>query len=255
MHLLRTQPQPPPTRKVYHEDAYLTESEATVLYVQDDIVVLDETIFYAESGGQVADRGFIDNVPVIDVQKNPGMPTFIRADENPYGIKVPMVQIDAVVVHRCAQPVPFKPGQRVRLKLDWDYRYQNMRNHSASHFLFLAICEVYGRLGSVPMTKGCYIYNMSSRFDFHGKLDPSLLPEVSELANEWIARGLPIIMEPDRRTNEISYWLCGNLIVPCGGTYVRSATELAPIRVKRQTQGKSVDRVYAILADREQKPQ
>jgi hypothetical protein len=36
---------------------------------------------------------------------------------------------------------------------------------------------------------------------------------------------------------------------------VRSATELAPIRVKRQTQGKSVDRVYAILADREQKPQ
>jgi alanyl-tRNA synthetase len=239
----------PPTRKLYHEDAYLRECEAEVLYAQDDLLVLDQTVAYAESGGQVADRCYVNDVAVVDVQKNPGMPIWIRPEENPFGVDVPMVQIDTVVVHRCERPVPFRVGQRVHLTLDWDYRYQNMRNHSASHFLYLAVREVYGRRGQPPATKGCYIHNKSSRFDYYGKIDPGPLSEVAALANEWIARGEPIQMVPDRRTNEVSYWRCGSLVVPCGGTHVRAATELSPIRVKRQSQGQRVDRLYAILED------
>ena len=104
------------------------------------------------------------------------------------------------------------------------------------------------------MTKGCYICDKSSRFDF-GKLDPAALPEVAGLANEWISRGLDIDMKPDPRTNEVFYWVCGDLVVPCGGTHVRSAMELAPIRLKRQSQGKSVDRLYAFLTDLDERGQ
>lgn len=249
MYFLKSPRKLSPTEKLFHDDAYATETDAEVLYVQDDLVVLDRTLFYAESGGQIPDRGFIDDVEVIDVQKNPGRPIYIRPDENPYGIEVPQVQIDTVIVHRCATAPPFVSGQRVHLKLDWASRYQAMRQHSASHFVYLAVREIYGRTGPAPETKGCHISATRSRFDFHGKLDPAGVSEVAALANEWIGRGDAIVMEPDRRTREVSYWLSGNLIVPCGGTHVRHASELGPLRVKRESQGRSLDRIYANFAE------
>ncbi len=238
----------PGTEKLYLLDPYLTECEATVLHVEGNLIVTDRTPFYAESGGQVADIGTICGVRVEDVQKRPGKPVFIKPQENRFGVPVPMVQIGSVIVHHCATEPDFGVGDKVNMKIDWDYRYANMRNHSASHFLFEAVRRVYLE---VPPVKGCYIYNKSSRFDYAGKLEPARIPEVEAMANSWIARGEPIVMEPDKRTNEVSYWLYGDIVIPCGGTHVKSASELAPIRVRRKSQGKRVDRVYAMLQDGE----
>lgn len=238
----------PGTEKLFHLDPYLTECEATVLHVEGNLVVTDRTPFYAESGGQVADIGTIGKVRVEDVQKLPGTPVFIQPQDNRFGVSVPMVQIGSVFVHRCATEPDFGAGDKVNMKIDWDYRYANMRNHSASHFLFEAVRRVYPQ---VPPVKGCYIYNKSSRFDYAGRLNPARIPEVEAMANAWIARGEPIAMEPDKRTKEVSYWLYDDIVIPCGGTHVKSATELAPIRVKRKSQGKRIDRVYATLQDPE----
>ncbi len=231
-----------PTEKVWIGNSYLTKCEATVLHTQDDLVVTDQTVFYAESGGQVPDKGFIDDVSVVDVQKQPGKSIYIKRPD----LEVPTVQIDTVVVHKLDRPSPFKVGQKVQMTIDWDYRHLLMRYHSAAHFVFHAINKIYGSQEKLYL-KGCYIYHKSARFDYANKLNPKLIPEVSALANNLIAQGDEIIMEPDSSTKEISYWRYGDIIIPCGGTHVRSAKEVGTVSIKRKSHGKKLDRVYLFL--------
>ena len=57
-------------------------------------------------------------------------------------------------------------------------------------------------------------------------------------------------MESDPLTKEISYWLYGDeIIIPCGGTHVRSAKEVGAVSIKRKSQGKKLDRVYVFLEE------
>lgn len=233
----------PPTQKLWIGDPYRTECDATILYIQDNLLITDQTIFYAEAGGQVADQGWINDVRVEDVQKQPG--TVIRP-KHPR-VRVPAVHIDTVVVHVVEDASTLQVGQTVHMKLDWPLRYIHMRYHSASHFLYHAVAEVYGEGGKSPYTKGCYIYSKSARFDYGAVLDSALIPEVSRIANELIDRGGDIIMEPDEITNDVSYWQYEDIIIPCGGTHVQKASEIGSIRVKRKKTGKTTTRVYAFL--------
>jgi alanyl-tRNA synthetase len=236
------------THKLVHEDPSLTECEATVLFVQDNLVVTDRTCFYAESGGQVADQGWMDDARVVDVQKHGGRRINIERG-NPYGVLVPAVDVETVVVHTLDRPAPFPVGKRVHLRIDWTLRYRHMRYHSAAHFLYQAVRTVYGRRGPEPPTIGCHIHAKRARFDYGAKLEAGLVPEVAALANDLIRRGHPIVMEADARTNEISYWRYDEVVIPCGGTHVRNAAEVGPVGVKRASQGKAVDRMYVLLDD------
>lgn len=232
----------PPTEKLWIEEPYRTQGEATVVHTEDDLLVLDQTLFYAESGGQVPDKGFINEVGVIDVQKQPGTPIYITRPD----VEVPVVQIDTVVVHRLDRPSPFQVGQKVEMNIDWNYRYQLMRYHSASHFVFHAIEKIYGGQEKLYV-KGCHISDKSARFDYWNKLDAELIPEVSALANDLIAQGDDIVMEPDPNTKEISYWRYGDIIIPCGGTHVHNAKEIGSLSIKRKSKGKNLTRIYLYL--------
>ena len=60
------------TRRLFYEDVYIKEFEAIVLSCEEKdgkyYVILNETAFYPEGGGQPADKGTIENIPVVDVQ-------------------------------------------------------------------------------------------------------------------------------------------------------------------------------------------
>ena len=60
------------TRRLFYEDVYIQEFEAIVLSCEEKDgkyhVILNATAFYPEGGGQPADKGMIDNIPVVDVQ-------------------------------------------------------------------------------------------------------------------------------------------------------------------------------------------
>jgi len=101
------------TGKAFHRDCYLRELETEVVEVGEDrglpFAVLADTIFYPEGGGQPADRGTIDNIEVLDVQK-----------------------ADGAIRHYLKRPIP--PGP-VFLELDWRRRWDHMQQHSAQHLL------------------------------------------------------------------------------------------------------------------------
>ncbi len=230
----------PSTEKLFHRDAYLRECDATVIHVEGEFVVLDRTIFYAESGGQEWDEGTIEGIRVIDVQDQNGRLIYAN---HPL-VTVPSVKVDTVIVHRLEKPALFRPGEKVHLSLDWSRRYANMRQHSASHFLYAAARELFASQNIDAITKGCHIRPDGHRFDFSDDPGPAASAVIEARANELIGTGLPIVLSPEPMSEEIKYWRYGDtIIIPCGGTHVRSAGELGPIRVRRAKKGKNVTRL------------
>ncbi|MEM1931259.1 MAG: alanine--tRNA ligase [Sulfolobales archaeon] len=116
----------PATRKLFHEDPYLREFSAKVVDVIGDYVVLDQTAFYPEGGGQKPDRGVIriggEVYEVVDVQK-----------------------IGDVIFHK-VRPTPrsLSRGQEAYGRIDWDRRYSHMRHHTATHILLGVLRRIYG---------------------------------------------------------------------------------------------------------------
>jgi alanyl-tRNA synthetase len=234
----------PKTVKLFHADPYLREAEAEVLHVDREFVVLDRSVFYAESGGQEWDEGEIDGIRVVDVQDQSGRALSAKNPRMP----LPSIRVDTVIVHRLAQPCPFKPGQRVHLTLDWARRYANMRNHSASHLVLHGVQEALREdVSEELMIKGCHIHPQGSRFDFAADVPGAKLPDAEAIANELIAKGMPIAMETEPASDEVYYWTYdeGRVVIPCGGTHVRSAAELGPVKLRRSKKGANLTRVSA----------
>lgn len=103
------------TERIYDSDAYCKEFTATVLSCvpgrkKGYEVVLDRTAFFPEGGGQPGDRGTLGGVPVTDTRE--------RGDE---------------VVH--FTDAPLEAGATVQGALDWEFRFDNMQNHSGEHIL------------------------------------------------------------------------------------------------------------------------
>jgi len=108
------------TRRLYFDDAYLTEFEAEVidrLIVENQpALILDQTCFYPESGGQPWDKGTIDGVEVIKV-----------------------VEDGERIVHVLARDVA---AARVKGWIDWATRFDHMQQHSGQHLLSQAFFEL-----------------------------------------------------------------------------------------------------------------
>ena len=115
----------PATRPLYYEDSYKTSFKAKVLAtLEGGYLVLDQTLFYPESGGQVADVGTLSyngkQVNVTDVQK-----------------------IGNVIVHRVDGETPTS-GKEMEGRIDQERRASLMRHHTATHILIGAARRVLG---------------------------------------------------------------------------------------------------------------
>ena len=148
------------TKRLYLDDAYLQRCDATVTRVEPNGVVLDQTILYAESGGQAADHGVLrwdgGEARVVDAQvaEGPAEPAG-SADSDDSSAKrrrpaEPAGSADSDVssakrrrghvgdiIHTIEGPSP-PVGSRVRVELDWPRRWGLMRHHTAAH-LFAAV--------------------------------------------------------------------------------------------------------------------
>ncbi|MDI6751705.1 MAG: alanine--tRNA ligase [bacterium] len=136
-----------------------TETEATVIKVVQDGVILDKTPFYPESGGQIGDTGWL-----------------IRDGEK---IKVePAQKLGGAILHKISPE--FKEGDKVIAKIDIERRRQISRAHTATHLLHYAIRQV---LGEHIRQAGSLVAEDRMRFDFTHlkKLDEQEIERCEEI--------------------------------------------------------------------------
>ncbi|VYT97832.1 alanine--tRNA ligase [Metakosakonia massiliensis] len=140
---------------------------------QDAVVVLDQTPFYAESGGQVGDKGEL---------KGNGF-TFSVSDTQKYG--------QAIGHTGKVVSGSLKVGDGVKAEVDEARRLRIRLNHSATHLMHAALRQV---LGTHVAQKGSLVNDKALRFDFSHfeAMKPSEIRAVEDLVNAQIRRNLPV---------------------------------------------------------------
>ena len=198
------------------------------------VVVLDQSPFYAEMGGQVADHGTItaDGVvfTVTDVQKNKGG-KFMH-----YG--------------RLAQGV-LHVGDTVHAAIDMERRKAIQRAHSTTHLLDAALKKV---LGDHVHQAGSLVEPDRLRFDFthFEAISPEELRQVEELVNDAILEGYPVVtevlpIEEAKKKGAVAMFgekygetvrvveMSDFSVEFCGGTHVDNTAKAGPFRIKSES--------------------
>ncbi|HEU5141760.1 MAG TPA: alanine--tRNA ligase, partial [Solirubrobacterales bacterium] len=207
------------------------------------LVKLEESPFYAEGGGQVADSGILrwngGEARVVDVYR--------VGDDQALEVEAP----------------PPEPGIPVEAAVDHEARHATMRNHTATHLLHAALRE---RLGEHVRQAGSAVRPDKLRFDFtHGQaLGPDEIRRIEDRVNEWIKASRPVRwLEMERSEAErlgamalfgekYGEWVRmvevdGVSRELCGGTHVSNTAEVGIFKVVSEgSSAANVRRVEAV---------
>ncbi len=235
------------TKEIFREDAYARSCEANVTGHEDDGVILDQTVFYPEGGGQPGDSGtiaLVDGTRLIVANTRKA-----RSGDG--------------ILHVLADPA-LAPDidATVTAEIDWDRRYKHMRMHTCLHLL----CSLID--GGVT---GGSIGEVKSRLDFDlpdTALDKEqitadlnrLVTEDHVLSSSWITDQEMSEREDLVRTMSVKppsgqgsvrlMEIAGVDLQPCGGTHVKSTGEIGSVRVgKIENKGKHNRRVNVLFDD------
>ena len=238
------------TKKLYLESieaAYEDEFSAKVLAIEENKIVLDQTLFYPLGGGQNWDLGTLEGpngqMDIIEV----------RGRESIYHTVDDSFELDV--------------GDEVRGKIDFDRRYAHMRMHTAQHLVSGIAYEMFDGVRTV----GNQIHTEKSRIDFKPiQFTEDMLFNLQEAVNEQIQQGLEVTdsqmtrsevnsIMPEDRTNmdllpsfikDLRVITIGNQqdLCPCAGTHVRNISEIKGLEfIGKKSKGKGTQRVTYIL--------
>jgi len=222
----------PDTRTLYYEDPYIQEFEATaVRVINNQYVVLDQSAFYPEGGGQPADHGILKfndaQTQVMDVQK-----------------------MGNIIVH-VVKGIVSREGAKVIGRIDWNRRISLMRHHTATHVIMGAARRV---LGQHVWQSGAQKEVEASRLDIshYQRLTTEEMHKIEQLANEAVMRCIPVETSVKPRTEaerQHGFRLYQGGAVPgkelrvvktgewevqaCGGTHVKNTGEIGLIKILR----------------------
>lgn len=233
------------TSLLYQTDSYLKTFEASVMAVDGEAraVALDQTAFYPGGGGQLPDKGTLavgDNVYEVKRARKKGAEVWHELN----GEALPSV------------------GDRVTGQLDWDYRYQLMRTHTAMHILCGVVFRDYG-----AQVTGGDMDPLKGRMDFEfERMEKELVNEIEAKINAEVANGrdlrvqiLPreeafqipdlirtkINLLPEGITEVRTVEIVGLDLQADGGTHVNNTAEVGTVRVvDYKSKGRINKRIY-----------
>ena len=225
------------TIELFRNNSYLKEHDTTISEIVSDGLVLNETIFYPEGGGQPGDEGSITiNNQTIDI--------------------IGTRYTDNKLVHMIENIDGFKKNEEVKLNLNWMKRYSYMKVHTCLHLL----CSII----PFPVTGGS-IGDGRGRLDFDLETKPDkeeVLNKINELINKDYLIHISSItdkelddnpdlvrtmaVKPPRGSGQIRMIRIGDNIdfQPCGGTHVSKTSEIDQVKsVKIENKGKMNKRI------------
>ncbi|EJP6472174.1 DHHA1 domain-containing protein [Clostridium sp. L74] len=220
-------------KKLFYDNAYLNEWESEIVEVTKKYnkyyISLSETAFYPESGGQPSDVGEIDEIKVIDV-----------------------IELNGIIYH----VLDSKPhNKKVVCKIDFDRRFDFMQQHTGQH-LFSAIFYNKYKFESTSFRIDDEFASIVIPLN---NLQPSMIKEVENIANEYVFKNLkiithtitadeihkfqnieiPITNEPIRIVEIDKIDFC-----PCCGTHVENTCEIGLIKVMKIEKFKDSTKIF-----------
>ena len=208
------------TRRLYYEDVYKKEFEATVLECREAKkgyqVLLDESAFYPEGGGQPSDFGTLGEARVSEVHEK-----------------------DGELLHYTDRPL--EAGQTVTGRIDWEHRFDLMHEHWGEHMVSGLIHEKYG-YDNVGFHMGSDVITI----DFNGLLTEEQMAEIEQRVNEkiWENRAVEITYPTPLELEELPYRskkeLTGKVrivrfpgvdLCACCGTHVTHTGEIGMVKL------------------------
>lgn len=204
-------------------------------------VMLDFTPFYAMSGGQVGDTGFLDNSEVLDTQKF-------------FGLNLSAVRASKTL----------KANDKVKAHIDEIKRAQIARHHSATHLLHYALREI---LGTHIAQAGSLVEFNKLRFDFThpNALTNEELDKIEKLVNECVIRADSAILEKmsldeakksgaialfnEKYQGVVRVLTLGASKELCGGTHIKNTAEIGSFYITKESGVSSgVRRIEAVAS-------
>lgn len=212
------------TEKFFWKDPYLTQLDTFVNSVKDTDITVEQTIFFAFSGGQESDDGTIGDRRVLQARTEGR--EIVYTLENGHGLK---------------------PGDQVSMKIDWGRRYQLMRLHFAAEIVLELVVQKLGAIRKV----GAHIAQDKARIDFEWDENiAKVLPDIQKEALRMIEANQEIISAFSDEEQEKRYWeIKGFAKVPCGGTHLKKTGEIGEIQLKRKNPGKGKERIEIYLIE------
>ncbi|HHC7678197.1 TPA: alanine--tRNA ligase [Enterococcus faecalis] len=212
-------------------------------------LIFAETPFYAEMGGQIADRGYVKNTAgevvanVVDVKKAP----------------------NGQFLHKVEVLAPLAEGQIYQLQVDERMRTRILKNHTATHLLHRALKDV---LGDHANQAGSLVAPGHLRFDFthFGQVTSEELARMEAIVNEKIWEAIPVVtIETDIDTaknmdamalfgekygKEVRVVNIGDYSIElCGGTHVANTEDIGIFKIVSESGiGAGVRRIEAVTS-------
>lgn len=154
------------TKRLYDQSAYIRSFDALVLLSEqkdgETRVVLDQTAFFPEQGGQYADRGTLGGANVLDVQLENG-----------------------IIYHTVDRPL--QEGEAVHGEIDWKTRFDRMQNHTGEHIVSGYLFSRFGYENT-----GFHLNDTFLTMDTSGELTKEQLAMAEDGANEAVFADLPV---------------------------------------------------------------
>ena len=212
------------TKKLFWKDPFLTQIETHITRVKDNDITVEQTIFYALSGGQESDAGTIGNKSVLQARKE-----------------------EKEIVYTLKNGHGLKPGDPVTMMIDWERRYQLMRLHFAAE---IVLELVYRTLDSIKKI-GAHIAQDKARIDFEWAENISkVFPVIQKEALRIIEANQEIMSAFSDEETEKRYWKISEFSqVPCGGTHLKRTGEIGGIELTRKNLGKGKERIEIYVSE------
>ena len=222
------------------------ETVAEIIHLDDEIVVLDRTPFYAESGGQIGDTGTI------------------RTDTGEIAVNDTRYGVPGLVVHAIESVIgDVAVGQTAKAAINNERRELIRRNHTATHLLHSALRTI---VGEHVKQQGSYVGPDRLRFDFshYEALTAGQITEIEDFVNAEVLANpacehFETTMDEAQRLGAIAFFgdKYGDVVRVlqagphstelCGGTHVRALGDIGPVRIVSEGSiGSNIRRVEAL---------